>query len=105
MGMEDPERVETRSPFTPPLAPPPNTTVVPPGTVPRRAATPPRQPGALSRVNWSDLRVKGWAAALTLATAYVATKPEKYGWLAPVLTAWAAASKPPVQRQPEDPKP
>lgn len=76
------------SPFADPPAPP----------LPRRAA-PPRQPSAFASVNWGDLRTKGWAAALTLATAYVATKPDKYGWLAPVLTAWAAASKPPIGRQ------
>lgn len=62
---------------------------------PRRPA-PPRPPSAFASVNWGDLRRKGWAAALTLATAYVATEPEKYGWLAPVLTAWAAASSPPT---------
>ena len=99
--MTDPEQV-TANPE------PPRSVFVPPTTTPAtppaaRRPIPASRPSAMRAVNWSDLRVKGWAAALTLATAYVATKPDKYGWLAPVLTAWAAASKPPSLR-PEDPK-
>lgn len=57
--------------------------------------TPP-QPRALSRVNWDDLRVKGWHLALLLASAYVSARPDKVGWLAPVITAAAGSSKPPT---------
>jgi len=49
-------------------------------------------------INWDDLRVKGWHAALIVATAYVAARPEKWGWLAPVLTASAGMSKAPTAR-------
>lgn len=90
---------DPRSPF----AEAPTTAAPLPPVRPRPGGTP-RRPSAFAAVGWNDLRVKGWAAVLTLATAYVATKPEKYAWLAPVLTAWAAASKPPSVRAPEAPQ-
>ncbi len=88
---------------------PPRSVFVPPAAPAARRPIPTSRPSVLRAVNWDDLRVKGWSAALTLATAYVATKPEKWGWLAPVLTAWAAASKPPTMTVPlikgETPRP
>lgn len=77
--------------------------LAPPKSPAVRAPAPVRPRSTLAGIRWDDLRVKGWAAALTLATAYVSTKPDRYGWLAPVLTAWAAASKPPRSERSEGP--
>lgn len=81
-------RPEVASPG--PWAPPPD---YPPP--PRRRPAPPAQPSVFASIDWDGFRRKGWSIALTLASAYVASKPEKFGWLAPVLTAAAAVSKPP----------
>jgi len=46
-------------------------------------------------VEWTEARRKAWIALVTLASAYAAWKPERWGWVIPVLTAWAGLSKPP----------
>lgn len=46
-------------------------------------------------VNWDDLRIKAWHAALVLASAYAAYDP-RVAWALPALTALAGTSKSPI---------
>lgn len=68
----------------------------PPGEVSRRRIAPPPRPSMFASIDWTDIRRKVWHAGLIVASAYVSAKPEKYGWLMPVLTAVAGTSAPPT---------
>ena len=50
----------------------------------------------METIDWNDLRVKAWQAALMLASAYAATDP-RYSWAVPVLTGMAGMSQSPVK--------
>lgn len=55
-------------------------------------------PSARASIDWEDIRVKAWQISLMIASAYVVAYPEKWGWLAPVLTGSAGMSKSPTAK-------